>query len=127
MNSTQSLFMKTNEIAARLVTLCRDAQWEIAQRELLADEAVSIETEPAPGAPQETKGLAAIIEKGRMFSAMIETRHAVSVSDPLVAEHSFACTMSIDVTLKGQGRMKMSELCVYLVKDGKIISEQFHA
>ena len=58
---------------------------------------------------------------------MIETMHALSVSEPLVAENSFACTMSIDVTMKGQGRMNMSELCVYLVQDGKIISEQFHA
>ena len=28
--------------------------------------------------------------------------------------------MSMDVTMKGQGRMQMTELCVYLVKDGKI-------
>jgi limonene-1,2-epoxide hydrolase len=34
--------------------------------------------------------------------------------------------MRLDVTMKGQGRMDMSELCVYDVKDGKIISEQFH-
>jgi hypothetical protein len=28
--------------------------------------------------------------------------------------------------MKGQGRMQMAELCVYEVKDGKIVSEQFH-
>ncbi len=27
--------------------------------------------------------------------------------------------------MKGQGRMNMTELCVYQVKDGKVISEQF--
>jgi len=43
-----------------------------------------------------------------------------------VAGSSFACTMHMDVTMKGQGRMDMTELCVYQVKDGKIVSEQFH-
>jgi limonene-1,2-epoxide hydrolase len=38
---------------------------------------------------------------------------------------SFACAMQLDVTIKGQGRMNLNELCVYEVKDGKIISEQF--
>jgi hypothetical protein len=32
----------------------------------------------------------------------------------------------MDVTMKGQGRMQMTELCVYVVKDGKIVSEQFY-
>ena len=118
--------MKTSEIAERLVALCREAKWEAAQTELFADDAVSTEAEPSPGFPSETKGLAAIIEKGRRFTAMIETRHALSVSAPVVAENSFACTMSIDVTMKGQPRMNMSELCVYLVKDGKIVFERFH-
>jgi ketosteroid isomerase-like protein len=31
----------------------------------------------------------------------------------------------MDVTMKGQGRMKMDEIAVYGVKDGKIVSEQF--
>jgi predicted ester cyclase len=52
--------------------------------------------------------------------------HSLKVSDPLVATNAFACTMTMDVTMKGQGRMNMSELCVYNVKDGKIVAEQFH-
>jgi hypothetical protein len=31
----------------------------------------------------------------------------------------------MDVTLKGMGRQHMAELCVYEVKDGKVIKEQF--
>jgi hypothetical protein len=34
--------------------------------------------------------------------------------------------MRLDVTMKGQGRMDMKEVCVYDVKDGKIIREEFH-
>jgi hypothetical protein len=44
----------------------------------------------------------------------------------VVAKSSFACVMRLDVTMKGQGRMDMTELCGYEVADGKIISEQFH-
>ncbi|HEX2853090.1 MAG TPA: SnoaL-like domain-containing protein [Opitutaceae bacterium] len=118
--------MKTEEIAKRLVALCREAKWETAQRELFADDAISIEPYVTPAFPKETKGLPAILEKGKKFEAMVETMHSLKVSDPIVATHSIACIMSMDVTMKGQGRMNMSELCVYDVKDGKIVSEEFH-
>lgn len=118
--------MKIEDIAQRLVTLCRDAKWEAAQRELYAENAVSIEPYPTPVFEKETRGLAAIIEKGKKFDAMVEKMHSLSVSEPLVATSSFACTMQLDVTMKGQGRMNMRELCVYDVKDGKIVAEQFH-
>ena len=36
---------------------------------------------------------------------------SVTVSEPLIAENSFACTMQLDVTMKGRGRMTMRELC----------------
>jgi hypothetical protein len=31
----------------------------------------------------------------------------------------------MDVTMKARGRMKLEEVCVYEVKDGKIASERF--
>ena len=117
--------MKTEEIARRLVALCREQKWETAQNELYAADAVSIEPYATPGFDKETRGLPAILEKGKRFTSMTEV-HSISVSEPLVAANSFACTMKIDMTMKGQGRMDMTELCVYQLKDGKIISEQFH-
>ena len=51
--------------------------------------------------------------------------HGMDVSEPLVADSSFAVTMNMDVTMKGGQRMSMNELCIYHVKDGKIVSEQF--
>ena len=118
--------MTTKEIAERLVLHCRKGAWEAAQRELFADNAASIEPYPTPAFEKETKGLPAIIEKGHKFEAMVEKMHSLKVSDPMVASNSFACTMEMDITMKGQGRMNMAELCVYDVKDGKIIAEQFH-
>ena len=117
--------MKTTEIAGRLVALCREAKWEAAQKELFANDAVSIEAQASPAFEKETKGLPAIIEKGHKFGSMIEQLHSLTVSDPLVADDAIACTMSMDVTMKGRGRNQMTELCVYQVKDGKIVSEQF--
>ena len=35
--------MKTTEIAEKLVAYCREAKWEAAQKELYADDAISIE------------------------------------------------------------------------------------
>jgi limonene-1,2-epoxide hydrolase len=126
MPAQPSKTMNTKEIAERLVTCCREAKWEAAQKELYADDAVSIEAQASPAFAKETKGLAAIIEKGHKFDAMIDTMHSLAVSEPLVADNSFVCAMSMDVTMKGPGRVKMTELCVYQVKDGKIVSEQFH-
>ena len=118
--------MTTKEIAEKLVTYCRQGKFEEAQSELYSKDAISIEPEDSPMAPKETKGLSAIIEKGRRFSSALESIHSMEVSDPLLAEGSFACTMRLDATMKGQGRTTISELCVYVVAGGKIVSEQFH-
>jgi len=118
--------MTTKHIADRLVSLCREGKWEAAQTELYAADAISIEPDASPEFQKETKGLPAIIKKGHKFTSMVEAKHSLEVSDPVVAGNSFACIMHIDVTMKGQGRMDMTELCVYVLKDGKIISEQFH-
>jgi hypothetical protein len=117
--------MTTKNIAERLVALCREGQAEAAQRELFADDAINLEPYGTPAFPRETKGLDAILEKGRRFGAMIEQVHAIAISDPLVAGTSFAYAMQLDVTVRGHGRLSMDELCIYEVKDGKIISERF--
>ena len=118
--------MSTPQIAARLAELCRQGQFEAAQKELFADDAVSIEPHESAQFPKETKGLRNIIEKGHKWSQMVERVHSCSVSQPLIAGNAFALTLGLDVTMKGQGRMHMEEVCVYEVnKDGKITSEQF--
>lgn len=118
--------MNTAEIAQRLVALCQEGKIEAAQRELYAEEVVSVEPHETPAFAKETRGLEAIVEKGRKFDAMIEKKHAFNVSEPVLARSSFACTMQLDITMKGQGRMTMTELCVYDVKDGKVVREEFH-
>jgi hypothetical protein len=118
--------MTTKEIAQRLVELCNQGQYEAAQKELYADNAISIEPYSTPAFEKETKGLNAILEKGHKFSSMVEKMHASSVSEPLIGGSSIAFALTMDVTMKGRPREKMTELCVYDVKDGKIVAEQFH-
>jgi hypothetical protein len=117
--------MSTQQIASRLVDLVGKGQFEAAQKELFADDAVSIEPQPSELFAKETKGLREIIEKGHKWESMVEKVHSCSASAPLVAGNAIAMTLAMDVTMKGRGRMQLKEICAYEVKDGKIASEQF--
>ncbi len=116
--------MTIQEVAAKLVSYCREGKFEDAQKELYANDALS--TEP-PGSPgfQTVKGLDKIVEKGEQFRAMIVEVHSASVSEPIFAGDYFSIAFLFDATLKGMGRVNMDEICVYCVKAGKVISEQF--
>ncbi|QSX74017.1 nuclear transport factor 2 family protein [Lysobacter arenosi] len=118
--------MKTEQVAARLVELCRAGKFEEAQSELYADDAVSLEPEGSPqGAGGNVKGLAAIRAKSHQFHDSVEAFHGVTCTDPVVAGGWFSIVMGVDATYKGAGRIAMSEICVYQVRDGKIVHEQF--
>ncbi len=118
--------MNTEQVAARLVELCREGKYEQAQDELYADDAVSIEMDGLPpGALGNVSGLAAIREKGRQWAANIVEIHGGSVSDPVVADGWFSLALGIDATYRDRGRVAMREICVYQVRAGKIVREQF--
>jgi hypothetical protein len=69
--------------------------------------------------------LEAIVEKGHKFESVVEKMHSNTLSDPLMVGNTIAMTAFMDVTMKDRPRETMGELCVYTVKDGKIVSEQF--
>jgi len=115
--------MSTQEVASRLVEMCRQGQNMEALSELYAEHCVSREM---PGMPNVlTEGLTAIKAKSENWYATVEEFHGGEVSDPVVAGNYFTCKMSFDITVKGQGRSQNEELCIYEVTDGKITSEQF--
>lgn len=117
--------MTVEQVAARLADYCRNEQFTQALEELYADHAVSIEPFEFPGFDKETKGLKSMIEKDKKFSAMVESRHGSTVSEPLVAGNAFCFVLTMDMKMKGRDREKLTELCVYTVANGKIVSEQF--
>ena len=115
--------MSTAEIANQLVNYCRQGQYEQAQKELYHPNAVSIEPK---GAPVEViEGIEGIIGKGKQFAEMVDEVHSIEVSDPILSDDFFSISMTNEVTFKGIGRQRISEICVYEVKDGKIVKEQF--
>jgi len=117
--------MTTKEVADKLVDYCRTGRWDLAQEELYAADAVSIEMEGAPGFPPRVEGMEAIKAKGEQWNAMVEEFHGVEIEGPIVAGDHFTVSMSMDITMKGQPRKKDPEIALYKVKDGKIVSEQF--
>jgi len=122
---TQELTMTTQQIAARVAELCSQGKFEETQRELFSDDAVSIEPHDTPAFQKETKGLDAIIEKGHKWGSMVKSVNALEVSKPVSVANAFALTMRMDVDMNDGSHWDMTELCVYEVKDGKIVSEQF--
>lgn len=115
--------MTTQEIANRLVELCRTGQNNTAYQELFADDAVALEP---PGFPNgRTEGKEALLAKSTGFAQSIQEMHDSWISEPVVAGNHFSVSMGLDITTKDRGRMKMEEICVYEVKDGKIVQEQF--
>jgi limonene-1,2-epoxide hydrolase len=125
MPTTAAAIMSTKEIAKKLKKYCEKGDFETAQKELFAKDAVSLEPSASQGFAKETHGLEAILKKGKQWQNMVTQQHGIEISEPVIAGNSFALTMRMDVTMKEGGRKEMTELCVYHVKDGKIISEQF--
>ena len=118
--------MNTQQIADRLVELCRKGEFTTAQKELYAENATSTEPYATPEFEKETKGLAALLEKNKKFESLTEEIYSIAISEPLIASNAFTFSMNMDMAMKGKGRMQMAELCVYEVKDGKIVSETFY-
>lgn len=123
---TQALTKKltTEEVADRLVEICRAGKIDEALVELFSPNSVSVEANEMMG-PKIVTGLAALKEKSKLFQSMLEEFHGAKISDPIVAGNHFAITWSLDATMKGQKRSTMDEVCVYKVEDGKIVLEQF--
>lgn len=122
--STAEAVMTTQDVANRMSELFKENKWDQVQLELFADDSESIEPAHSPGL-KSVKGKEAIKKKGADFNAMIEEMHSGWVSDLVVGGNYISCAMGLDVTMKGMGRMNMNEICVYEVKDGKIMKEQF--
>lgn len=115
--------MSTQEVADKLVALCREGRFTEAIDEFYADNIVSFEPKGAP--MEHTEGKEAVKGKTEYWYSTVEEVHSGEISDPVVAGSHFTISMKMDVTYKEGGRMPMEEIAVYEVKDGKIVSEQF--
>lgn len=116
--------MNIQEIANRLVVLCRVGDFASCYKELYSPEIVSIEPEGSP--MQVVQGFEALQKKGEEWNNMVEQVHGSEIGDPIVAGNHFAIPWKMSLTFKGApGPSNMDEIAVYEVKEGKIVTEQF--
>ena len=116
--------MTTQEIANRLVELCRVGNYEQAVKELYSPKIVSVEPEGVPN--RTVTGFEAIAHKGKNFEAKIDNVIASVITDPIVADNIFSCAMLMNVNMKGVPvPVDMNEICVYTTSNGKIVKEEF--
>lgn len=120
---TQEKTMTTQEVADRFYELALEGNFDQIQTELFDENVKSVE--PAHSPWQTVQGLDKVLEKARQWQSTMEEMHGGYTNKPQVAGNFFVCTMGMDVTVKDQGRIKMDEIAVYEVKDGKIVLEHF--
>ena len=117
--------MNTEEIANKLVDLCRKGEWMKALDELYAKDIVSVEAREMENRAAEMRGIDLVRGKTHWWEQNMEV-HSAKVSGPFVARDTFVVQFDVDVTEKASGkRMQMSEVGIYTVKDGKVAREEF--
>lgn len=112
----------THEIANRLTELLGEQKFVQAYEELFIEDAVSIDPIYADNPP--LKGLKNLVNREKQFLSRANI-HQISLSEPLVSGSYFTVSLSMDFSTADQGRKQLTELCIYKVADGKIISQQF--
>jgi hypothetical protein len=119
------LTVTTQEVANTLVKLCSQGKFEDATKQLYSPDIVSMEAVAPPGGSRESKGIDAVIAKGKWWAENHEI-HSATVEGPLVAGPYFSTVFKLDVTFKPEKkRFKMEEVALYKVADGKIVHEEF--
>jgi hypothetical protein len=117
--------MNTLEIGKKLVAMCREGQNMECIQELYDRDIVSVEAQAMPGHPAETRGVDGVLQKGKWWMENHEV-HSASVDGPWPHGDRFIARFQYDVTNKPSGqRMKLDEVGLYTVKNGKIVREEF--
>jgi ketosteroid isomerase-like protein len=117
--------MNTEEVATKLVELCRNGEWMKAVDELYSKDIVSVEAREMENMPAEMRGIDQVRGKTEWWEKNMQV-HSANVGDPFVAGDKFVVQFDVDVTDKASNkRMQMSEVGIYTVKDGKVAREEF--
>ena len=113
-----------HEVALRFNELAQQEKWFEIQDELFADSVKSIDPPNSPYFGY-AEGKVAVRKKGEDWVKRIEAAHRRYTSEPVIGGNHFAVGREVDITVQGLGRIKIDEIMLYEVKDGKIVSEQF--
>jgi hypothetical protein len=108
--------MTTQEIANRLIKICRNGDFLKAEEELYAQDIVHIE---ANG--EEFNGLENVLLKEKQFLSKLDKRPLIKISEPLVAGDFFTVRLYMEFNHKELGEKIVDEIIVYKVNNGKIV------
>jgi hypothetical protein len=122
--STTKATITTQEVAARFDELAQQEKWFEIQDELFADNVKSVDPENSPYFGY-AEGKAPVRKKGEEFVKKVKEFHGASTTTPVINGNHFAVGRSVDITTEDFGRIKIEEIMLYEVKDGKIVLEQF--
>jgi ketosteroid isomerase-like protein len=117
--------MTVKEISNRYVALCKEGKYGACLDELFSKDAVSVEAWTPPGTDPVASGIAAIRAKGEWWMNNHEV-HSGEVFGPYPNGDRFMVRFVLDVTNKPTNRrMKMDEIGLFTVENGKIVREEF--
>lgn len=116
------------EVADELVALCRAGKNIDAIEKLFSADAVSVEAQGDETMPAVMTGRPAIRGKNEWWFQN-HTVHSANVKGPFPNGERFAAIYDFEITAKagpmaGQ-RMRMEEVALYTVADGKVVREEF--
>ena len=97
-----------------------------AINELYAESVVSVEAMSGGGMPRQMEGKPAVIGKATWWEENNEVHHAAVQGPYPHGEDKFAVHFDYEITPKGGQRMRMDEIAVYTVQDGRIVREEFY-
>jgi ketosteroid isomerase-like protein len=120
--------MDTKQIGEKLVSLCSNGKNLDAIDSLYSADIVSVEAHGSPEMPAEMRGIDKIRGKNQWWYDNNEV-HSAKVEGPYPHNDRFAVRFHYEVTPKAgpqKGkRLKMDEVGIYTVKNGKIVREEF--
>ncbi len=118
--------MKLEELAKDVVRRCAAGDLEGVIDRYYDPAIVSIEAQGDETMPARLEGLDAVREKNAWWIAHHEV-HALHAEGPFIGHRpdQFAVRFELDVTPQGGERMRMREVALYTVRDGRIVQEEF--
>lgn len=117
--------MSTMDIAKKLVELCRQGKNAEARDTLYSPEIVSVEAGAPPGGQRESVGIEAVRAKSAWW-ADNNVIHSANITGPWPHDDRFIVGFQYEVTYKPTGqRLKLDEVGLYWVRDGKIVREEY--
>ena len=116
--------MTTQEVAARFNELAQQEKWFEIQDEFFADNVRSVDPPDSPYFNY-AEGKVAVRQKGEGFVGKIREVHGAYTTLPVIGGNHFSVGRGMDITVEGFGRIKIDQIMLYEVKDGKIVLEQF--